>query len=69
MVKLYSQISLINTYQECKDSYQNDKLKFLKNELEDLFNHVVVVTEPICQKINLKFMSIKWFLVICHPMQ
>ena len=30
MVKLYNQISLSDTYQECKDIFQNDKPKFLE---------------------------------------
>jgi hypothetical protein len=30
MVNLYNQISLSDTYQECKNSYQNDKPKFLE---------------------------------------
>ena len=30
MVKLFNQISLSDTFQECKDAYQNDKPKFLE---------------------------------------
>lgn len=36
MVKLYNQISISDTFQECKDAYQNDKPKFL----ELLTNHL-----------------------------
>ena len=36
MVKLYNQIPLSDTFQECKDAYQNDKPKFL----ELLTNHL-----------------------------
>jgi hypothetical protein len=30
MVKLYNQISFSDTYHECKDTFQNDKPKFLE---------------------------------------
>lgn len=30
MVKLFNQISLSDTYQECKDAFHNDKPKFLE---------------------------------------
>lgn len=36
MVKLFNQISLSDTFEECKDIYQNDKPKFLELLTEHL---------------------------------
>ena len=36
MVKIYNQLSLFDSYQECKDAFQNDKPKFLQLLTEHL---------------------------------
>ena len=58
----HKQLTLAEVFEDCQNKFDNDKYQFLslldkainldELDLQSMFDHLVDLTEPICQKLN-----------------